>query len=163
VAKPTREVLAFALVLAGGLAGFFHESLCGGKILSPADVLRVSASFGDDGEAAYEPANRLLMDAVLQFQPWWEFNRRMVREGMLPLWNPYAGCGAPHLANGQSAVFDPFNVAAYFGETPVAFAWIATGRLFAAGLGMFLLARSDGSPGWSTRFAGSWWSGCSFR
>ena len=39
----------------------------------------------------------------------------MIRSGRLPLWNGYAGCGAPHLANGQSAVFDPFHLLAYLG------------------------------------------------
>ncbi len=55
------------------------------------------------------------MDPVLQFQPWLEFNRPMIRSGRLPLWNGHAGCGAPHLANGQSAVFDPFHLLAYLG------------------------------------------------
>ena len=69
------------------------------------------------------------MDPVLQFQPWLEFNRTMIRAGRLPLWNPYAGCGAPHLANGQSAVFDPFHVMAYLGTLPEAYAWMAAGAV----------------------------------
>ncbi|MHB1561854.1 MAG: hypothetical protein ACYC61_30765, partial [Isosphaeraceae bacterium] len=155
MANPARETLAFVLVLGTLIAAFFHESLLGGKVLSPADVLLVSASFRDEGDAAdYEPANRLLMDPVLQFQPWLEFNRAMLRSGQLPLWNPYAGCGAPHLANGQSAVFDPFHLLAYLGRLPDAYAWIAAGRLFVAGFGMFLLARS-----WSLRFWGRWFAG----
>lgn len=152
--QATRELLAFALALVAGVTAFFHESMIGGKVLSPADVLRVSASFGDADHVGFEPANRLLMDPVLQFQPWLEFNRQMIREGRLPLWNPYAGCGAPHLANGQSAVFDPFHALAYFGTLPGAYAWIAAGRLFAAGMGMFLLARS-----WGLRFWGRWFAG----
>ena len=104
--------------------------------------------------ADYEPANRLLMDPVLQFQPWLEFNRRMIRSGRLPLWNSHAGCGAPHLANGQSAVFDPFHLIAYLGTMPAAYAWMAAGRLWVAGLGMFLLARS-----WRLGFWGRWFAG----
>ena len=42
----------------------------------------------------------------------------MIRQGRLPLWNDLAGCGAPHLANGQSAVFDPFHAIAYLGTLP---------------------------------------------
>ncbi len=110
----------------------------------------------------YEPANRLLMDPVLQFQPWLEFNRRMIRSGRLPLWNGYAGCGAPHLANGQSAVFDPFHLLAYLGPTPGAYAWIAAGRLWTAGLGMFLLARSWGLGFWGRWFAGLVYPFCGF-
>ena len=70
-----RELLAFSAVLSAFVAGFLGESLFCGRVLSPADVLFVSASFRERGGPRYEPANRLLMDPVLQFQPWLEFNR----------------------------------------------------------------------------------------
>ncbi len=149
-----REVVAFCLCLAACVAAFFHETLFGGKVLSPADVLFVSASFRGESAADFEPANRLLMDPVLQFQPWLEFNRRMIRSGRLPLWNGSAGCGVPHLANGQSAVFDPFNLLYYVGSGPAALSWMAACRLWVAGLGMFLLARS-----WRFGASGRWFAG----
>ncbi len=150
-----RELLAFGLTLAACLSAFFHESIVSGKVLSPADVLLAEVSFRESGEGEQtRPANRLLIDPVLQFQPWLEFDRRMIRSGQLPLWNPYSGCGAPHLANGQSAVFDPFHLIAYLGSLPDAYAWMAVGRLFAAGIGMFLLARSWGLGRWGRWFAG---------
>jgi hypothetical protein len=148
------EPLRFALVLAALVVGFFHESLLGQKVLSPADVLFVSASFREVKGPDYEPYNRLLMDPVLQFQPWLEFNRSEIHAGRLPLWNPYAGCGAPHLANGQSAVFDPFHAIAYLGRLPDAYGWMAALRLWVAGLGMFLLARHWGLRPWGRWFAG---------
>jgi len=149
-----RESAAFAVVLGGLLAGLFGDSLFGGKVLSPADVLFVSASFRDVKGPGYEPANRLLIDPVLQFQPWIEFNRAMLRQGRLPLWNDRAGCGVPHLANGQSAPFDPFHLIAYLGELPDAYAWMAASRLWFAGFGMFLLARVWGLGVWGRWFAG---------
>ena len=151
---PRRELAGFGLVLAALVVGFFHESLLGGKILSPADVLFASASFRGVKGPDYEPLNRLLMDPVLQFQPWLEFNRREIRAGRLPLWNPYAGCGAPHLANGQSAVFDPFHAIAYLGRLPDALAPMAAARLWVAGVGMFLLARHWRLGRWGRWFAG---------
>ena len=157
-----REIIAFCAILAVSIAVFFHETLFCGKVLSPADVLLVSAGFRGDGEGDYEPANRLLMDPVLQFQPWLEFSRSMIRSGRLPLWNGHAGCGAPHLANGQSAVFDPFHLLAYLGPTPQAYAWIAAGQLWMAGLGMFLLARAWGLGPWGRWFAGSVYPFCGF-
>jgi hypothetical protein len=168
--SPRRELLAFAATLAIVVAGFLGESLLGGKVLSPADVLEVSASFHGTGAssataaaaAGYEPANRLLMDPVLQFQPWLEFNRHMIRQGRLPLWNDLAGCGAPHLANGQSAVFDPFHAIAYLGTLPDAHAWVAALRLWVAGLGMFLLARAWGLGAWGRWFAGLAFPFCGF-
>ncbi len=157
-----RETLGFALVLAACLTVYFHETLLGGRILSPADVLLVEASFRPGATSDYEPINRLLMDPVLQFQPWLEFNRTMVRQGRLPLWNPYAGCGVPHLACGQSAVFDPFHLIAYLATVPCALAWMAAGRLWVAGLGMFLLARSWGCEYWGRWFAGLVYPCCGF-
>ncbi len=158
-----REVFAFGLCLAVCVSAFFYETLFLGKVLSPADVLFVSASFRGESVAEYEPANRLLMDPVLQFEPWLEFNRRMIRSGRLPLWNGSAGCGAPHLANGQSAVFDPFNLLAYFGPSAAgAIAWMAACRLWVAGLGMFLLARSWGLGAWGRWFAGLVYPFCGF-
>jgi hypothetical protein len=149
-----RELAGFALVLGTLVAGFLSETLFGGKVLSPADVLFVSASFRDVKGPDYEPVNRLLTDPVLQFQPWLEFNRVMLRRGRLPLWNDLAGCGSPHLANSQSAVFDPFHLIAYLGTLPGAIAWIAAARLWFAGLGMFVLARSWGLGPWGRWFAG---------
>lgn len=149
-----RDLARFGLVLAGLVVGFFYESLLGGKVLSPADVLFASASFREVKGPDYEPLNRLLMDPVLQFQPWLEFNRRELRAGRLPLWNPYAGCGAPHLANGQSAVFDPFHAIAYLGGLPDAYAPMAAARLWVAGVGMFLLAGHWGLGRWGRWFAG---------
>jgi len=160
--SPRRELLAFAATLGVLVAGFFAESLFGGKVLSPADVLRVSASFRDAREPSYEPANRLLMDPVLQFQPWLEFNRAMIRRGHLPLWNEWSGCGTPHLANGQSAVFDPFHAIAYLGRLPEAYAWMAAARLWTAGFGMFLLARAWGLGAWGRWFCGLTFPLCGF-
>ncbi|HEV3120508.1 MAG TPA: hypothetical protein VGY53_01330, partial [Isosphaeraceae bacterium] len=150
------ELPAFALVLGVLVAAFFGESLFGGKVLSPADVLLASASFRP-GQSDYEPANRLLFDPVLQFEPWLELSRAQIRRGRLPLWNPLAGCGAPHLANAQSAVFDPFHLFAYLGRLPEAHAWMAAARLWVAGIGMFLLAGAWGLGPW-----GRWFSGLAF-
>jgi hypothetical protein len=149
-----RETIGFGVVLAACVTVFFHDSLLTSRVLSPADVLLVEASFREPGDVDYEPFNRLLMDPVLQFQPWLAFNRSEIRQGRLPLWNPYAGLGVPHLANGQSAVFDPFQLLIYFGPWPAALAWAAAARLWFAGLGAFLLARS-----WGMGIAGRWFSG----
>jgi hypothetical protein len=153
--SPLRERLTFAATLAILVAGFLGESLFGGKVLSPADVVYAQTSFQDGRHGPlFEPLNRLLIDPVLQFQPWLEFNRRMIRSGRLPLWNPYQGCGAPHLANGQSAVFDPFHAIAYLGALPTALAPMAAARLWVAGFGMFLLAARWRLGPWGRWFAG---------
>jgi hypothetical protein len=158
-----RETLAFGAALAGLVALFLGESLFLGRILSPADVVYAQACFAGHKPRDYEPANRLLMDPVLQFEPWLEFTRAELRQGRLPLWNPYVGIGgAPHLANGQSAVFDPFHLIAYVGPLPEAHAWMAAARLWVAGLGMFLLASAWGLGPWGRWFAGLTFPFCGF-
>lgn len=159
--SPRREFALFMFSLAAMLAAFLSPALFLGRVLSSGDVVRASASFAA-GAADYEPLNRLLMDPVLQFQPWLEFNRRELRAGRLPLWNPYAGCGAPHLANGQSAVFDPFHLIAYLGPLPDAHAWMAFARLWVAGVGAYLLARRWGMNAWGRWFAGLAFPLCGF-
>lgn len=48
-------------------------------------------------------------DIILQFIPWRQFASKCIASGYVPLWNPYIYCGMPFLANGQSAIFYPFN------------------------------------------------------
>ncbi len=151
---PRRELAVFSALLTAILALFLGRSLVGGMVLSPGDVVFASASFADGRGGSFEPSNRLLMDPVLQFAPWVEFNRAELRRGRLPLWNPKSGCGAPHLANGQSAVFDPFLIVASLGRLPDAWAWVAFSRLWVAGMGMYLLARSWKLGRWGRTFAG---------
>jgi hypothetical protein len=154
--KATRpgERCVFALALAGLITCLLHESLFQEKILSSADVVFAQRGWS---EAKVEPSNRLLMDPVLQFEPWLELTRTVIRGGGFPIWNPLSGCGAPLLANGQSGVFDPFHLIAYLGPWPGSLAWIAAARLMTAGLGMFFLARA-----WRFGRLGSWFSGLAY-
>ncbi|GIW87304.1 MAG: hypothetical protein KatS3mg108_1628 [Isosphaeraceae bacterium] len=157
-----RETRTFALVLAGLVAVVLRESLFLGRILSPADVIYAQPGFDQLRGKGYVPSHRLLMDPFLQFEPWLEWSRAELRAGRWPLWNPLVGCGAPHLANGQSAVFDPFHLIAYLGELPDARAWMAAARLWFAGVGMFLLARGWGLPTLGRWFAGLAYPFCGF-
>ena len=95
----------------------------------------------------------------------------MLRSGRLPLWNPMAGCGAPHLANGQSAVFDPFH-ADRLPRPPARRPRLDGGGPalvrgpgdVPAGPGLGLRAAgAGGSRAWRSRSAGSWSSGSCSR
>ncbi len=50
-------------------------------------------------------------DLLLYFYPLRDFAAQAVREGRLPLWNPYTFMGAPFLANSQVGFFYPINAA----------------------------------------------------
>ena len=49
-------------------------------------------------------------DLLLYFYPLREYASQAIREGRLPLWNPYTFMGAPFLANSQVGFFYPSNV-----------------------------------------------------
>lgn len=93
----------------------------------------------------------------LQFVAWWVFAWDSLRQGVLPLWNPLNGMGAPLLANYQVAFFYPPNwlllgLAALSGpaKAAAAVAWgytfLAMLHLAWAGLGMALLLRRLSFP-----------------
>lgn len=52
----------------------------------------------------------LLRDLFCFWYPRMIFYGESIRSGMLPLWNPYTGCGEPYLANIESAVLYPPNL-----------------------------------------------------
>lgn len=88
---------------------------------------------------------------ALQFVPWRAWAWETLREGVLPLWNPLLGMGAPLLANYQSALFYPpnwltFLLAGLGGAPALAWGegWLVAAHLAWAGLGMAFLARRLG-------------------
>ncbi|MDI6736239.1 MAG: YfhO family protein [bacterium] len=78
-------------------------------------------------------------DFFRYFYPTHYFASHWIREGIIPLWNPYNSCGVPFLAALQSQVLYPFSFIIYF--LPINFGmklFIAT-HLFLAGIFTYLL------------------------
>lgn len=63
-----------------------------------------------DGWEVGIPHKPIGTDPIRFFYPGRTFTNEMVRNGELPLWNPYNFSGSPFLGNFQSAFFYPFNV-----------------------------------------------------
>lgn len=61
-----------------------------------------------------------------------------IKEGALPLWNPYSSIGTPFLADVQQSVFSPFNFLYFLFETPLAFNLSRILQLTIAGFFMHL-------------------------
>jgi hypothetical protein len=100
----------------------------------------------------------------LQFVPWWSYALDCLRQGVLPLWNPLNGFGAPLIANYQLAFFYPpnwllllFGILAGQANQAVAIAWgfmlLSVLHLAWAGLGMALLLKRLGF-GWLGQVVG---------
>ena len=83
-------------------------------------------------------------DGRTQWYPWRAFSAEWMKQGVLPLWNPYVLCGTPFAGNMQSALFYPPNVV--FLIMPV-YAAARASIVFHIGLSLFftyLLARYVG-------------------
>ena len=81
-------------------------------------------------------------DLLLYFYPLRDYAAQAVREGRLPLWNPYTFMGAPFLANSQAGFFYPLNVLMAWLPTEQAVSLSIVLHLAIAALGMYALARA---------------------
>ena len=83
-----------------------------------------------------------------------------LREGHLPTWNPYVGCGVPALAGGQTYPFSPFLTAFFLEPNP----WTYTLGLLIGCLwgmfGYFLWLERFGLTRWPRTFGAILWSFC---
>ncbi len=96
-------------------AGFFYRFFLYGKIPIPADtILGMYHPWRDkvwDGFTSGVPfKNFLITDPVRQQYVWRKLAVDELKNGNLPIWNPYNFSGNPLLANFQSAVFYPLNI-----------------------------------------------------
>ena len=87
--------------------------------------------------------NRILvgLDVFNYFYPYREYAAHAWRQGHLPLWNPYLFMGAPFLANIQSAVLYPLNIAMAWLPAPQLVNVSIASHTFLAGLFTYAFAR----------------------
>lgn len=95
--------------LAIGVAAAFGKTVFSGAAISRFYQLGQRDSLF----AKYFSSVREAYDASVYqyFVPNHVFTTRSLSEGNLPLWNPLTGCGAPHLADVETAVFWPLRLA----------------------------------------------------
>jgi hypothetical protein len=76
-----------------------------------------------------------------QLAPWTRVARNAIASGELPLWNRFSACGAPLLANQQTAIFHPFTLLGLPLTLGNAFTLSASLRLFVVLLFTFVFLR----------------------
>jgi O-antigen/teichoic acid export membrane protein len=132
--------LTFFLVLA---LIFFAPDLFGGASLLPLDNLYRFPPWQQFAQTlGVGPAhNPLLDDLVLENYPWKKFILDSLRQGELPLWNPYILAGQPFLAAGQNAALYPFSVIFYMLPLTLAYGLFVALHFWIAAAAMYLLAR----------------------
>ncbi len=122
---------------------FFFPVVFGGRTLLPADNLfafepwrSLAAQYG-----VGVPHNELLSDLILENYPWKLFIVESLRDGHIPLWNPYLFAGLPFLAAGQHSALYPFSVLFYVMPLWRAYGLFSALQLALAGLCMYVFGR----------------------
>jgi hypothetical protein len=121
----------------------------GGKTLAPVDLLLVMSPwrhFAAERFPEFHAVKAPLLDVVQQYFPWRKFYAESLKEGKLPLWNPFMFCGTSFVGNGMSAIFYPLNLLFVVMPVETAFGWVAWLHLVLAGIFMFGFLRQFVSP-----------------
>jgi hypothetical protein len=105
---------------------FFNKVFIGGLLPIPTDnIVGLYHPYRDFYSKDYPRGipfqNSLVTDPVRQQYLWRELAISQMKKGELPLWNPYNFSGYPLLANFQSAVFYPLNLAMFI--LPFEYGW----------------------------------------
>ncbi|NNE09508.1 MAG: YfhO family protein [Gemmatimonadetes bacterium] len=132
------------LLLIAIVVAFFGPSLFGDRAELPCnpnrwDPWRIAAT----PEEIAPPA--VNTDCALAYYPRRAFATDRMRAGDLPLWDPYTFCGQPFLANYQSALLYPVNLALYLMEPLRAMGWFVAVHFILGGFFTIELLRTLGS------------------
>lgn len=106
-----KDALAVAFLFAL-ITVFFSAELFTSRTLV---TYRLSGAFPWRSDATPEQLAEpsVTSDCTFSYLPRRVFATRMMRQGEIPLWNPHQFCGTPFLANYQSGVLYPVNLALY--------------------------------------------------
>lgn len=104
-----RDWLWATAILTSMVVVFLWTPLTSNGFYAPGDLSQ-SVPLLRTAPSDFQVGNMMLGDVSSDIVPWKMFNREQIRDGRLPLWNPYNESGVPHLANAQSEVFSPFNL-----------------------------------------------------
>ncbi len=147
-ARAGRDRLPLIFVAAVILTTFGLPVVFGYSLL-PQHVMPSIFPAGVTTDPSPAAAGALTIDPVgaSQVMAWDRLVGTSLRQGHLPLWNPYSLTGLPLAANIQSATFFPFQL--FQDLTPVSL-WSASYvlRFLAAGLFAFLFLRRVGTGAW---------------
>ena len=133
------------IVIILSLVLFFSRSLFTNKIQAPGDFETYPFFISNMPSGGHQELS--LYDPIVQHIPWFHFDKQVFKTGKLPQWNPYQGCGAPHIANMQSSIFYPLNMFVFLLSWKWGFFFLYFFKLYFIGLFLYLYLREiDISP-----------------
>lgn len=135
--KPLFLVILLTLLI----AATYYPVFLSGKVTIPTDILESQYPWAAQNKKPILPDKVIEADSIRIFLPWQKFLHDSVTQGQFPFWNPYSFSGAPFLANGQSAVFDPLNLILFRFPLPIAFTIIQILQTILLGIFSFLFLK----------------------
>lgn len=138
-------------------AAVYNTALLPGRTILPADLLLLTPPWKQHSQElmpGFTAVSRPAWDPLFQFYPARKFLADSLHAGRVPLWNPSSFSGTPFAADGQSAVFYPFNWLFAWLPLAMAFGWIAALHTFLTGLFFVMYGRRMGW-GWAASLTGA--------
>ncbi len=122
------------------LCGFFYRTVFLGKPIAKLDLLRSLDALHNP--TLTQPIIPIPCDpsGVLIFFPLGHFAHECWSRGVVPLWNPYIGCGYPMVGDPQSFIFSIAHVAGLF-STPQTYNAGLVLEIFLGALGVYFFSR----------------------
>ena len=131
------------LLLIVSLIIFFYRPIFTDRIQVPSDALQTYPFFRVKG-LSNNPQNPVMFDVFAGLIPGLHFNMTSLKQGHLPLWNPYIGCGAPNIANMLPAFFYPLTFFVYLFGLKWGLFFLYFFKLYFVGIFMYLYTRKLG-------------------
>ncbi len=123
----------------------YGPALVRGRVLLPGDLVQLMRPWSVNYRSRFPDlrfAQNQLHGPVFEYYPWRSYARQSLREGRVPLWNPYELAGNVLLANNQSAVLYPPNALLTLLPLAGGFNAVALLHTLITGLLMFGLLRA---------------------
>lgn len=159
--------IVFPLLIIVVCTVFFYPTLLSGKLPVPADTLIGLYHPWRDLYSLTNPRgvpfkNFLITDPIRQQIPWRKLVVDDLKNGMLPLWNPYTFSGTPLSANIQAAPWYPMNIIFLFMPFSIAWTILIIIQPCLAALFLYLYLRNKKILPPVAAFAGIAWGFCGF-
>lgn len=128
---------------------FFYKTILRGLIPFPGDLLL--SGYGPWRHVSYNdyvagaiPSKDQYFDVIRELYPWKTLVIQEIKQGKMPLWNPYNFSGSPLLANYQSQVFYPLSIFYYIFPQIIAWTILIILQPFLGSVFMYLFATEIG-------------------
>jgi len=143
--KSDRVFFAFAAFLFAAMVLVNYGPVFLGKVPLPGNLVTQFPVWSEfkSREASQPVAD--IGDLIDYFYPFNAVSAQEIRNGRVPLWNPYLMSGLPFQAEPQTALFYPLHALYYVFSTPTAWSMALILRMFLAAMFMTLLVRSIGA------------------